>query len=217
MSDFAARRVMMVDTQIRPSDVTLYPVIAAFLAVEREEFVPVALKSTAYLGENLPLAPRRVIFEPRTHAKLLDALNIQPTELVLDLGCGLGYSAAILSKLAQAVVAIEDNPDFATAADAALGAQGYDNVAVATGALVAGAPAQAPYDVICIEGAIETLPQALIDQLREGGRIGCLFMEGALGVVRVGTKTSDGMVWRDAFNASAPVLPGFERERAFTL
>lgn len=217
MPDFAARRVMMVDNQIRPSDVTMYPVIAAFLAVPREIYVPASLREAAYLGENIPLAPRRTLLEARTQAKLLDALNISPNELVLDIGCGLGYSAAILAHLAEAVVAVEPDATMAAAADAALVAQGHDNVLVVNAELSAGSAAQAPFDVIVVEGAIELLPQALADQLRVGGRIGCLFMEGNLGVVRIGTKTTDGIVWRDAFNASAPILPGFERETAFVL
>lgn len=217
MPDFAARRVMMVDNQIRPSDVTKYPVIAAFLAVPREAHVPASLREAAYLGENLEIAPGRVLLEPRTQAKMLDALNIGKDELVLDVGAGLGYSAAVIGALAAAVVALEEDAALAAAAETALGSGGHDNVAVITGALAEGVAKQAPYDVICVEGGVEVLPQALADQLRIGGRIGCLFMTGALGVVRIGTKTNDGIVWRDAFNAAAPVLPGFAKARTFAL
>jgi protein-L-isoaspartate(D-aspartate) O-methyltransferase len=216
MSDFAARRVMMVDTQVRPSDVTKYPVIAAMLAVPREAFVPADLREAAYAGENLALAPGRVLLEARTLAKMLDALDIRGNELVLDVGAGLGYSAAVIARMAEAVVAVEADP-MAADAQAALAAERVDNVAVITGDLVAGSARHAPFDVIVIEGGVETVPAALIDQLRVGGRVGALFMQGALGIVRIGTRTADGMVWRDAFNAAAPVLPGFASKRAFAL
>jgi len=95
MKDFEARRRKMVDTQIRPSDVTKFNVIEAMLAVPRERFVPEAWTEAAYVGENIPLGPNRVLFEPRTIAKMLDFVDIQPTDIVLDVGCGLGYSAAL--------------------------------------------------------------------------------------------------------------------------
>lgn len=216
MSDFASRRVMMVDNQIRPSDVTKYPVIAAMLAVPREAHVPADRREAAYVGENLPLGPNRVLLEPRTLAKMLDALNIQRNELVLDVGAGLGYSSAVIARMAEAVVAVEEAP-MAADLQAALAAERIDNVAVVAGALTEGAPRHAPYDVIVVEGGIETLPEGLSDQLAPGGRIGCLFMQGALGVVRIGHRTPEGLVWRDAFNAAAPVMPGFGHKRAFAL
>ena len=104
MSDFATRRVMMVDTQVRPSDVTKFPIIEAMLTVPREAFVPPSMREAAYVGDNIEIAAGRVVLEARTLAKLLDALDVQPTELVLDLGCGLGYSTAVIARLADAVV-----------------------------------------------------------------------------------------------------------------
>lgn len=215
MSDFATRRVMMVDNQIRPSDVTKYPVIAAMLEIPRENFVPDHLVEAAYMGENLVVAQGRVLLEPRTLAKLLDALNVQKDELVLDVGAALGYSASVIGQMAQAVVALEEDETLAAGAQKRL--SGSDTVAPVTGALVAGVPAQAPYDVIVIEGGVQEIPAALTEQLKEGGRIGALFMEGALGTVRVGVKTGDGIAWRDAFNATAPVLAGFARKAEFAL
>ncbi len=217
MADFAFRRTMMVDTQVRPSDVTKFPVIAAMLEVPRERFVPDALREAAYAGENLPLGPGRVVLEPRTLAKMLDALDIQPGELVLDVGCGLGYSAAVIARLAEAVIAVEEDEAMAREAEAALAEAGEDNAMVVAAALAAGAPRHGPYDAITIEGAAERVPQALIDQLKEGGRIGCLFMDGALGVCRIGRKHDGVVTWRYAFNAAAPVLPGFSAEREFVL
>ena len=98
MSEFASRRMMMVDTQVRPSDVTKFPIIDAMLQVPREVYVPRDKQEAAYIGENVEIAPGRVVLEPRTLAKMLDALDIQPDEMVLDLGCGLGYSAAVIAR-----------------------------------------------------------------------------------------------------------------------
>ncbi len=217
MADFATRRRMMVDTQVRPSDVTKFPIIDAMLAVPREAFVPDALREAAYVGENLDLAPGRVILDPRTLSKLLDALDIQPVDLVLDVGTGLGYAAAVLGRLADAVVAVEEDAALAAEAQQILSVQGVDNAAVIAGPLALGAPRHAPYDAILIEGGVERVPAALTDQLREGGRIGAVFMSGTLGTARVGTKHGGSVAWRSVFNAAAPVLPGFAEERAFTL
>ena len=217
MTDFATRRRMMVDTQIRPSDVTRFPVIDAFLRIPREAFVPEGRREAAYVEENLPLGEGRVMLEPRTLAKMTDALMLGPSDLVLDLGCGLGYSAAILSRLAGAVVAVEEDEEMAREAEAALAAHGLDNAAVVAGPLAQGAPRHGPYDAIVIQGGVEAVPAAIEDQLAEGGRIGALFMDGALGEVRIGRKHEGRIGWRLAFNAAAPVLPGFERARAFTL
>ncbi len=215
MVDFSQARTMMVDTQVRPNDVTKYPVIEAMLTVPREAFVPDARQAVAYVGENVPLAQDRWLLEPRSFGKMLDGLNIQPTELVLIVGAGLGYEAAVVARLAQAVVALESHPEMAAQAEATLAEQGVDNVAVVTGDLAAGYPGQAPYDVILIAGGVEEVPQALTDQLAEGGRIGAIFAEGNLGVARIGHKIDGEINWRFAFNASAPVLPGFNRRKGF--
>ncbi|APX11961.1 protein-L-isoaspartate O-methyltransferase family protein [Tateyamaria omphalii] len=217
MPDFSTRRTMMVDTQVRPSDVTKFPIIDAMLSVKREDFVPAALRETAYLGENLDLDDGRVILEPRTLAKMLDALDISPDELVLDVGAALGYSAAVIAHMAQAVVALEDNETMSSEAQDALMSASIDNVITHVEPLKDGAAEHGPYDVIVIEGGVAHVPDALLAQLKDGGRIACLFMDGALGEVRVGYKTDGAVSWRRAFNAGAPVLPGFEKHNAFTL
>jgi protein-L-isoaspartate(D-aspartate) O-methyltransferase len=217
MSEFAARRLMMVDTQVRPSDVTKFPIIDAMLSVPRETFVPDDKREAAYVGENLTLAPGRVVLEPRTLAKLLDALDIQPGDLVLDLGCGLGYSAAVIARLAETVVAVEQDETLAADAQRILSEEGVDNAVVVTGKLVDGAPKCAPYDVITVEGGVEIIPDTVLAQLKDGGRIGAVFMDGAVGTAKVGYKTEGRMTWRPVFNAAAPVLPGFQMTRGFTL
>ena len=215
MIDYAAAREAMVDRQVRPSDVTRYPIIAAMLAVPREEFLPEALRPVAYLGDHVPLAPGRVLLDPRVFAKLLDALDVGPEDLVLDLGCGLGYSTAVLAQMAEAVVALESDPVMAAEAEALLGAHAVDNAVVQAGPLAEGVPEHGPFDAILIEGAIEVLPEALADQLKLGGRIAAIFAEGAGGQARLGLRTGQGIVWRRIFDATAPVLPGFAATKAF--
>lgn len=217
MTDYAARRTMMVDTQVRPADVTKFPIIDAMLAVPRERFVPADRREAAYVGEDIELAPGRVILDPRTLAKLLDALNIQAGDVVLDLGCGLGYSTAVIARMAEAVVAVEDDEGRAGEAQQTLSELGVDNAAVIAGALAEGSANGGPYDVIILQGAAEHWPEALTDQLKDGGRIACIFVEGDLGVARIGYKIDGALNWRFVFNAGAPVVPGFEQERAFAL
>ena len=217
MKDFTARRTMMVDTQVRPSDVTKFPIIDAMLLVPREEFVPVGLREAAYVGENLALGGGRVMLEARTLGKILDGLMIEPNHVALDLGCGLGYSTAVLAQMCDFVVAVEDDDTRATIAQEALSEHGVDNAAVMTGPLAAGSAKSGPYDIITVQGAVEQVPAALLSQLRDGGRIACIFAEGALGVVRVGHKIDGVVNWRFLFNAGAPVLAGFEKETTFVL
>lgn len=217
MSDFATRRTMMVDTQVRPNDVTKFPVIEAMLAVPMEDFVPASRRAVAYCGENLDLGHGRVLLEPRTLGKMIDMLDLQPGDLVLDLACGYGYSSAVVARMVQAVVAIEEQPDMAAEAERRLNEAGAFNVAVLNAPLAQGAARQGPYDAILVGGGVEQVPGTVLDQLKEGGRIAALFLEGALGVVRIGHKLNGRVNWRYGFNAQAPLLPGFERERGFTL
>ena len=217
MSEFSTRRVMMVDTQVRPSDVTKFPIIDAMLSIPREAYVPADRREAAYVGENLAIGQDRVMLEARTLAKLLDALDIQPGEMVLDLGCGLGYSAAVIARLAETVVAVEADEVLAVEAGRLLSESGVDNAIVVTGSLATGAAKHAPYDVITIEGGVETVPASLLAQLKDGGRIGAIFMEGAVGTVKVGYKAGDQVTWRAVFNATAPLLDGFARPKAFVL
>ncbi len=217
MTDFAANRTMMVDTQVRPSDVTKFPIIDALLTVRREAFVPQSRREVAYADANITLGAGRVIFEPRTLAKMLDAMGIEQGDMVLCVGAGLGYSAAVLSRMAEAVIAVEQDADMARDAETILAEQGADNVVVIEGDLAAGAAKHGPYDAIIIEGGVENVPTSLTDQLKDGGRIGAVFMRGGLGECRIGYKAGSQVNWRLAFNASAPVLSGFEAEASFSL
>ena len=217
MSDFAASRLMMVDTQVRPSDVTKFPIIDAMLTVQRELFVPRDKREAAYIGENVGLGDGRVLLEARSLAKMLDALDLQKTDLVLDIGAGLGYSAAVMARMSEAVVALEDTPERIAEAQDALTEAEADNVILQLGHLVEGAAQHGPYDVIVIEGAVEMVPPGLVAQLKEGGRIACIFSDAALGTAKIGYKLNGRVTWRALFNAGAPLLPGFQAARDFAL
>ena len=210
MSDFSARRVMMVDTQVRPSDVTKFPIIEAMLSVPREAYVPAALQEAAYMGGNLDLGGR-VLLEARTLAKMLDALDVLPQDRVLDLAVGLGYSSAVIARMTKSVIGVEPLAALAAAAEQILTRQGVTNVLVQTSA-----PA-GEFDVIVIQGGVQEVPEALLAQLAEGGRIAALFMQGPLGAVKIGHKTEGRVTWRFVFNATAPVLEDFAKAEAFVL
>jgi protein-L-isoaspartate(D-aspartate) O-methyltransferase len=137
--------------------------------------------------------------------------------MVLDLGCGLGYSAAVIARLAGTVVAVEEDERLAVDAQRLVSEEGVDNALVLVGPLVAGAAKHAPYDAITVQGGVETVPDAVLDQLKDGGRIGAIFMDGPLGTAKIGHKSGDLVTWRPVFNAAAPVLDGFRKARAFAL
>ncbi|MCE8005934.1 protein-L-isoaspartate O-methyltransferase [Aestuariivita sp.] len=216
MPDYTTRRRMMVDTQVRPSDVTKFPIIDAMLTVPREMFVPASAREVAYAGEHVRLAPGRVLLDPRLLAKMLDALDLDGSELVLDIGGGLGYSSAVVARMTQAVVMLEEDPELAREAQSLLSEAGADNVIVQEGALADGADEHGPYDAILLEGGVGDLPRTIEAQLKDGGRIACLFMEGRMGKVKVGHKINGEISWRYVFDAGAPILPGFEKQTAFT-
>lgn len=217
MANFTQLRTTMVDTQVRPSDVTKFPIIEAMLTVPRENFVPASKRVAAYVGEHVDLGGGRVVLDPRVLAKMLDALNIQNDELVLDLGCGLGYSSAVIARMAQAVVAVEEDAELAKDAAEALAENGSDNVILEIGELAAGAAQHGPYDAVILQGGVEVIPEDILSQVKENGRICAIFLDGALGIVRIGYKIGGEITWRMVFNATAPILPGFEKRAEFAL
>jgi protein-L-isoaspartate(D-aspartate) O-methyltransferase len=217
LPDFAASRTIMVDTQVRPADVTSFPIIQAMLHVPREAFVPPGRVEVAYVGENLLLAPGRVLLDPRSFAKLLEALDLGPADRVLHVGAGFGYGTAVLARIAGRVVAVEEDAGLAEAAAAALAGQGVANATLLARPLADGAPEAAPFDAILIEGAVEAVPDALLAQLAPDGRIGAIFAEGELGTARVGHEAGGRVHWRYAFNAGAPEPRQDRRAAAFVL
>lgn len=215
MTSFEDARTAMVDCQVRPSDVTRYTVIDAMLTVQRENFVPANYRDVAYAGEHIVISESRVVLDPRVTAKLLDLAAIGPEDLVLHIGCGYGYLSALIAHMADFVVAIDNDEDRVRQASQNLADGEFDNVVVETGELSVGAANHGPYDVVVIEGAIEQLPETIADQVKLGGRIVSIFAENGVGQCRMGQKTKTGITWRRAFDATAPVIPGFEAEKAF--
>lgn len=221
MTDFDALRINMVDCQVRPSDVTKFPIIDAMLTIRREAFVPQSMRDVAYAGDHIPLGDGRMVMDPRVLAKMLDALDICPADLVLELGCGLGYSAAVIAHMAEAVIAVEQDEALAEEAESNLSSQSVDNAMVIKAELIDGAAKHGPYDIIMINGGVEQVPDAILNQLKEGGRLGAIFVPAGqfsgAGQFCVGTKTANGIAWRKVFDANVPVLPGFEKAVEFSL
>ena len=214
MTDFTERRVAMVDTQVRPSDVTKFPIIDAMLKISREQFLPNNLRSIAYIGDHIPISKNRVLLDPRIFAKMLDALELKSSQLVLVIGSGSGYGVAVISQIVEAVVGL-DEPDMSIDAENCLASQEIDNAFIVEGDLNKGNAKHGPYDSIFVEGAVEYIPDEIIQQLKDGGRIIALFMDKSIGKVQLGIKTRGNVNWRFEFNAVAPILNGFNKEEEF--
>lgn len=215
MTDFAKSRVAMVDRQVRPSDVTSYPIIDAMLRIPRERYTPAALRDVAYAGAPLALGPGREMPDARNFAKMLDAANIGPDDLVLDLAPGLGYSTAVIAHIAAAVIAIEPDEAMAEKAASILAAEEVENAIISHGDAAKGDAAHGPYDAILINGAISGPPVSLLSQVKDGGRIIAIEMNGANGRAVAFVRDGDRFDVKPLFAATAPVIPGFEAEEAF--
>jgi protein-L-isoaspartate(D-aspartate) O-methyltransferase len=214
--DYAAARYMMVENQIRTNRVNDPLVVAAMNELPREAFVPETLQGVAYLDEDLPLGHGRYLMEPLTTALLLQAAEIGPEDVVLDVGCGTGYASAAMARMASAVVALESDPELAAHANGALANLGLDTVAVVEGPLQAGYSRQAPYDVIFIGGGVEEISPAITDQLADGGRmVAVVYDKRSVGKGTLFVRVGDVVSRREIFDAATPMLPGFERESTF--
>ena len=215
--DFQAARAAMIDSQVRTSDVTDRRLIAAMAAVRREFFVPSHRQSVAYAEAPVETGPGRWLASPRDLSKLINAASVGETGRVLDVAPGTGYSAAVLARLAGAVIALEQDETHASPLRDGLAKAGVSGVDVVVGSLKAGAPGKGPFDVIHVNGAIEDVPQAWLDQLAEGGRLAVVVDEGGVRRARLYTRSGGKTAWRTPFDSSAPRLPGFERVREFRL
>jgi protein-L-isoaspartate(D-aspartate) O-methyltransferase len=214
MTDFAAARRNMVEGQVRTADVTDLRILAAMLEIPREAFLPAAQASLAYLDLDLPVgAGGRRLLKPMVFAKLVQALELTPTDRVLDVACASGYGAAVLARMAGRVVALEEDAGLADAARGALAGQA--NVVVRNGALAAGWPQEGPYDAILIEGATEVAPKNLLAQLKEGGRLVCVLGAGPAAKAMIYRRSGADSGGRAIFDATAPVLPGFVKPPEF--
>ncbi len=215
MLDSAAARRMMVDGQVRTADVTSPDLIAAMLEVPREKFVPPAVAELAYLDGEIKITARRALLRPMILAKLIQAARVTGEQHVLDVACGLGYSSAVLARLAGSVVALEDDAELAGQAKAALAANGAAQVMVVTGPLNAGWPGAGPYDLILVNGAVEAAPEALGKQLKSDGRLACVLRRSAAAKAMIYRRIEGQLVGRPIFDAPAPLLPEFAAPQTF--
>jgi protein-L-isoaspartate(D-aspartate) O-methyltransferase len=219
MVDFTHLRRAMVDGQIRVNDVTDPRIAAAMLELPRERFVPPAFRALAYIDDDLPVRTgrpaTRYLIEPMVLAKLVQALDLEPGDKVLDVGCATGYSSALLARLVRHVTALEEERDLAAAAVQLIAELGATNVTVVTGSLAAGWPGEAPYDAILLNGAVEAIPHELLRQLKQGGRLGAVSRTGAAGRAVIHTRVGDRFAQRPVFDASVPPLPGFAKPKSF--
>lgn len=210
-----ARRTM-VDTQIRPSDVTRSDLIDAMLAVPRDAFFPKTRRALAHVGQDVEVADGRYELDPRVAAKLIMAADPGPRDLVLVVGSATGYMPAVMARLSQAVVALEASDELFSAASDVLSRMGVDTAITAKGLLEAGCAEHGPYDVILINGGVEIdAPDALLNQLADGGRLVSIRMSGPVGRCEIVTRSDGGFGARPAFDATAPVLPGFAAAAEF--
>lgn len=215
--DFDLAREIMVDSQIRPDDVTDPAVVSAFLRTPREEFVPSARRPVAYSELEIRTSEGRSLWTPRDTAKLVKLAAAKPSDIVLVIGAGAGYEAALLSHMADTVIALEESPALVDAMAQRFAALGLDRIAPVEGSLAAGLPEQAPFDVIYVCGMIETVPDTWGEQLAEGGRLVAVVSEaGALGRGKVFTRAGDTLSSRDVFDACPPRLTQFDRKPSFT-
>ena len=216
--DFAAARRNMIDCQVLPNRVTDDRVIDAMADMLRELFAPEPKRTIAYVDEALSVGSGRYMMEPMITARLLQAARIGAEDVVLCIGCGTGYSAALLSKLANTVVVVESDKALAKQAQETLDSLSIDTVAVIDGKMINGYPKQAPYDVIFFDGAVPSIPEKIEKQLAEGGRLVAVTSkaDSAIGSAVLVSRFGGHISRRDLFDAGTPDLPGFELEEAFT-
>jgi protein-L-isoaspartate(D-aspartate) O-methyltransferase len=214
MTDFAVQRQNMVESQVRPNGITDARVIDAMAKLPRELFVPEQRRTLAYMDEDIlvavtPDGSRRWMMEPMTFARLLQLAEIGPGDVVLDVGCATGYSTAVIATLAESVIAVEEDPVLAEQATARLAELGITNAALVNAPHATGLASEAPFDVIFINGRVATLPRALLEQLKDGGRLVAVVGETAVSPALVCTRHGETFSSRAQYDASVAPLPGF--------
>jgi protein-L-isoaspartate(D-aspartate) O-methyltransferase len=225
MTGCEARRISMVESQLRPNEVTDVGVLGAMRNLPRERFVPPAFERLAYIDEGIEVfpsndgAPARFLLAPMVQARLIQLAEIEPQDNVLDVGTATGYSAAVLARLAATVTGLEPEPELAKTARENLASLGIANVEIVEGSLGDGCAGRGPYDAIVVEGSVPEVPESLLAQLKEGGRLVAVvtakpnMQQGKVYLfVRVGGEAR-GLA---QFDAGARPLPGFAPEPAFS-
>jgi protein-L-isoaspartate(D-aspartate) O-methyltransferase len=213
--NFAHARHLMVESQVRTSDVTDPRILQAMRTLPRERFAPAHVRSLAYADLELEVAPGRKLLRPRDLSKLIQALAPQPGERALEIAGATGYGAAVLGACCAEVFSQDPDANISFAARAALESSGVTNVKTVATATADGWADDAPYDVIMLNGAAEIVPEAWLTQLKPGGRLGVIVREGAVGRARIYTRGDDASAYRVAFDAAPPLAPGLEKPASF--
>ena len=218
MTDYSQSRRKMVDNQLRTNDVTDHRILDAMEDVPRERFVPASRKAVAYIDEDIQIGSDeggRVLMKPHIFGKMLQLADIRADDIVLIVGAGSGYSAAVIAKLAASVVALEEDEALFSSATESLVELGIENAVVVDGVLTDGYVSEGPYDVIFVDGAVETLPETLTKQLKSAGRLVVIEGQGGAGVARLYQKSGEAVSSRFGFNAAVSLLPGFAKSEEF--
>ena len=213
--DFTAARTALIDSQVRPNDVTDRRLIGAMAAVPREIFVPAGRRAAAYADVAVETGAGRWLITARDFSKLVNIAGVRPEDRVLDIAPGTGYSTSVLTKMAASVVALEQDDAALRTLNDGLAAAGVTGVETIAGSLKAGAPGKGPFDVIFVNGAVEDVPAAWLSQLAEGGRLAVAVIEGGVCRARIYTASGGKTAWRTPFDAPIPALPGFEKAPEF--
>jgi len=215
MFDYSAARNHMIESQIRTCDVTDLSVLKAFRSVKRESFVPKAQSALAYADAHVDLGDGRSMIRPRDFSKMVQAADVAPTDVMLDIACGRGYSTAILAQLGETVIGLEASEEIVTQATSRLVEADITNAAIVKGDLKLGASEHGPFNVVFVNGAVSKVPKSWFDQLANEGRLVCVVQNGPVGRACVFTRAGDVIGERVIFDASVPELPGFAAEPEF--
>lgn len=214
MFNYKEARRQMLDCQVRTADVTSYSILKAISKIEREKFVPDDVSNIAYGGTNIHLGKDRYLLEARTFAKMLELLQVSSNDLILDIGCGFGYSSAVISEMAELVISLEDDYFFKKA-QKLLFETSIDNTIIYEGKLSDGIAYEEKVDALIIQGGIEIFPSKIKDQVKDNGRVVAIFVDGFKGECRLGIKKGDDIHWNHIFDAYVPLLKDFTKEREF--
>jgi protein-L-isoaspartate(D-aspartate) O-methyltransferase len=216
MMDYATARLNMVESQVRPNRVTDPRIVLAMLELPREKFLPDALRGVAYVDEDIHVGGGRYLMEPMVMARMVQTAAIEPGDTVLEIGTATGYGAAVLSHLASRVVSVESDPALAAKATRLMNELARGNVTVVGGALSEGSKLHAPYNAIIFSGGVEYVPQPVIDQLAEGGRLlAVVAPPGEAGRATLTSRIGGMISTRAIFDAASPILPGLKRDPGF--